>query len=142
MSKLTLKLLQITVVIPLILSLTFYYYSAHSYDGTLKTNRFPNKTITIERDEFGIPKITGSTLTECFYGLGFAHAQDRLWNMYLKKMFLNGRLSELFGPDALDMDKSLRTLSLIRTSEINLKYMKNNDLEKLQAYTNGVNDYA
>jgi penicillin amidase len=35
---------------------------------------------------------------DIFFGLGYAHAEDRMWSLYFKKMFMRGRTAEIFGP--------------------------------------------
>ena len=38
------------------------------------------------------------------FGLGYAQAQDRMFSLYIKKMFIEGRLSEIFGREGLLSD--------------------------------------
>ena len=37
--------------------------------------------VDIWRDNWGIPHVRGTSFQDAFAGLGFAHAQDRLWQM-------------------------------------------------------------
>ena len=59
-------------------------------------------TVEIVRDRLAVPHIRADEPLDAYLGLGFAHAQDRLWQMELLRMSARGRLSELFGPSALD----------------------------------------
>ena len=40
-----------------------------------------SRNVDIWRDEWGIPHVRGKTFQDAFAGLGFAQAQDRLWQM-------------------------------------------------------------
>ena len=72
--------------------------------------------VTIERDSMGIPSIHGANRDAVLFGLGFAHAQDRLWQLETHRRIGSGRLSEAFGPGALDNDKFLRALGVRRAA--------------------------
>ena len=63
---------------------------------------------TIERDEAGIPTITADDRADLAYATGFAHGQDRFFQMDLIRRQAAGELSELFGEIALDVDKRSR----------------------------------
>lgn len=42
----------------------------------------------IFRDPEGLPRIFSKSYKDMFFGLGYAQAQDRLFTLYFKKMFL------------------------------------------------------
>src|SRR5262245_52481856 len=55
--------------------------------------------VEIERDRWGIPHIYAESDADLFFGLGYAMAQDRLFQLdYLRRKGL-GRLAEILGPD-------------------------------------------
>ena len=64
--------------------------------------------VTIVRDDFGIPTITASTRADLAFATGFAHAQDRFFQMDTIRRKAAGELSELFGEAALGTDKRYR----------------------------------
>ena len=47
--------------------------------------------VTIVRDGNGIPHITGESASDAVFGLGYAHAQDRLWQMEWQRRLASGR---------------------------------------------------
>lgn len=49
--------------------------------------------ITITRDKFNIPHVKAKTREGAFYGMGYATAEDRLFQMHMKRMVALGRLS-------------------------------------------------
>ena len=65
-------------------------------------------TATIQRDNAGIPVITARTRADLAYATGFAHGQDRFFQMDLIRRQAAGELSELFGEVAVDTDKRYR----------------------------------
>ena len=52
----------------------------------------------IQRDRYGIPHIRAQRLADAVFALGFAHAQDRLWQMEMNRRIAAGRLAEIIGP--------------------------------------------
>ena len=53
--------------------------------------------VRIERDAHGIPTIRAATAEDAMFGLGFVHAQDRLWQLETHRRIGSGRLAEAFG---------------------------------------------
>ena len=65
-----------------------------------------NSTSTLLREfETGIHHIKADSYEEAVYAQGFAHAQDRLWQMEKSRRLTAGRLSELFGDKSVNIDK-------------------------------------
>ncbi len=95
--------------------------------------------VTISRDPRGVPHIVGSTLEDTLTGLGFAHAQDRLWQMEVSRIAAQGRLSEIFGEPTIDSDIWLRSMGIFEASETSYQDMPEAGQRALQAYTAGVN---
>jgi len=96
--------------------------------------------VRIERDRHGIPTIVAESLDDACYGLGFAHAQDRLWQMETHRRIGAGRLSEVFGEAALDNDRFLRALGIRRAAQAQWDRMAPASRALLQAYAAGVNE--
>src|SRR5215208_2189424 len=55
--------------------------------------------VRIERDADGVPLIAAANDEDAAFGLGFAHAQDRLFQMELQRRYAAGRLAEVFGAE-------------------------------------------
>ena len=66
----------------------------------------------ILRDRHGVPHIAAQSYDDAAFALGYAHAQDRLWQMELSRRFVQGRLAEVLGERALGADVLMRTLGL------------------------------
>lgn len=95
--------------------------------------------VGITRDLFGIPHIDAEGLDDAFFGLGFAHAQDRLWQMEMLRREASGTLSELFGSGTLDRDRLARTLGLRRAAAAELEDLPRTVRRQLERYAAGVN---
>ncbi|MDQ3809012.1 MAG: penicillin acylase family protein [Chloroflexota bacterium] len=95
--------------------------------------------VQIVRDRWGIPHISAGNALDALFGQGFCHAQDRLWQMELTRRFATGRLAEVFGPLALDVDRFHRRLGLHRAAEIEWGAAESGLRDALGAYAAGVN---
>ena len=101
----------------------------------------PTAPIEIIRDSNGIPHIYGKTDADAWFGLGYAHAQDRLWQMDFNRRIGAGRLSEILGDKGLGTDKFLRTLSVYHYAEQNFENENAETKAVLEAYAAGVNAF-
>jgi len=96
--------------------------------------------VTIARDRHGIPSISAQSIPDAAYALGFAHAQDRLWQMETHRRIGAGRLAEVFGEAALDNDRFLRALGIRRAAQSQWERLGEQSRELLSAYAAGVNE--
>ena len=99
-------------------------------------------SVTIIRDAFGVPHISGSTEVGLFYGQGYAAAEDRLFQMESTRRITLGRESEIYGPGSLADDRA--TIALIytdaeRTAQFNALSAGLKAI--LTAYKDGINAY-
>ncbi|MEZ5648272.1 MAG: penicillin acylase family protein [Alphaproteobacteria bacterium] len=97
--------------------------------------------VQIQRDHYGIIFIKSKTQRDAYTALGYAHAQDRLWQMELMRRAGAGRLSEIFGTRTSQTDRFLRTLGLRKAAEKSILQLSIEVLDALSAYSDGVNAY-
>jgi hypothetical protein len=95
--------------------------------------------VEIVRNNDNVPHIFGKTDEDVFYALGFAHAQDRLWQMTMLRRTAQGRLSELFGPSTVKVDELMRRYDLYGLALESVKAQDPETLAALEAYSAGVN---
>lgn len=95
--------------------------------------------VRIERDAQGIPRIVAGSEADALFGLGYVHAQDRLWQMDFNRRVAQGRLAELVGPAGLDTDRFLRTLGIQRHAQALLDAADADTRALVDAYVAGVN---
>ena len=107
-------------------------------DGTLQLAG-ANGEIRILRDAHGIPTIRAASVRDVMFGLGVAHAQDRLWQLETHRRIGAGRLAEAFGEGALETDRFLRALGVRRAAQAQWDATEGESREVLQAYAAGIN---
>ncbi|MFE7842112.1 penicillin acylase family protein [Streptomyces sp. NPDC057474] len=98
--------------------------------------------VDVKRDDHGIPQIYASSDEDLFMAQGYVQAQDRFYEMDVRRHMTAGRLSEMFGEGQVDNDEFLRTLGWHRTAEEEYKKTLSAETKKyLDAYAEGVNAY-
>jgi penicillin amidase len=102
----------------------------------------PHSDVTIARDADGVPTITAQNDDDLAFGLGFAHAQDRLFQMELQRRYGAGRLAEIFGEAAVPLDTQMRVLGLYRAAEAAFPHLSPAVRAGVEAYGAGVNAYV
>jgi penicillin amidase len=106
--------------------------------GTLTVSGL-HHAVTVQRDRSGIIQITADDRHDLFLAQGYAHAQERMWQMELSRRIGAGRLSELFGKSQVDTDTYIRTLGWRIAAQRDLAAMSPDSVAILQAYADGVN---
>lgn len=99
--------------------------------------------VTVIRDSLGVPHVYAASDVDLFAAQGYVHAQDRFFEMDLRRHIASGRLSELLGDeqDARESDTVMRTLGLRRVAETEWDLLEPAYREYLEAYAAGVNAY-
>jgi penicillin amidase len=97
--------------------------------------------IDIVRDADDVPHIFAATRRDALCGLGYVHAQDRLWQMEMQRRIGNGRLSEIFGAATLAQDRFLRTVGFARAARAAWDRLPADARADVDAYVNGVNAF-
>jgi penicillin amidase len=129
------------VVVAVLVALGTYYFlrrSLPAYDATWRVAGI-GAQVEIARNTHNVPHIFGETDADVFFGLGFAHAQDRLWQMTLLRRTAQGRLSEIFGARTLRTDELLRRLDIYALSQASVEALDAQTRAALDAYARGVN---
>ena len=120
----------------------FVYYllsrSLPEYEKTIAVEGI-NAPVEIVRDNANVPHIFGEEDADIFFALGYAHAQDRLWQMMIMRQTVQGRLSEIFGDLTVDIDKLMRRLGLYKLAVESVSVQDADALSALESYSAGVN---
>lgn len=95
--------------------------------------------LTITRDERGVPHIRAASEADAAFALGYAQAQDRLFQLDATRRIAFGRLSELVGPEAAELDVFMQGLELRSRAEASLRAIDPDTRFVLAAYAAGVN---
>lgn len=97
--------------------------------------------VTIDRDDDGFVAIKAADDDDAAFALGFAHAQDRLFQMDSMRRLGSGRLSEIVGAAALPTDRRMRVLDLRRQAQSQYAAASPALKARLDAYAAGVNAF-
>ncbi|MEM6743455.1 MAG: penicillin acylase family protein [Pseudomonadota bacterium] len=124
----------------LALAWTLLTGSVPDYDRAFQVQGVSARTLIL-RDAHAVPHIRGETEADVFFALGFAHAQDRLWQMETSRRAAQGRLSELFGEVALPFDRFVRALDLEGLGRRGLAVQSPRAQAALSAYADGINAF-
>ena len=98
--------------------------------------------VEVIRDEWGVPHIYAENDDDLFFAQGYVMAQDRLWQMEMWRRWHEGRLAEIFGPEALDYDRRTRLMMFRGPWDATEWTSYHADAHRLfTAHANGVNAY-
>jgi len=110
-------LLLLTGIAAVLLSVHVYQTVSWSYrclpdwDGTVAGCPLDN-SVTVLRDEWGIPHIRAATEADAHFALGYCMAQDRLFQMECFQRMAHGQLSEILGPPLVKADCLIRLMGV------------------------------
>jgi penicillin amidase len=136
-----LRLATLVFALAALAAVGLYWFASRSipdYDETLSVARL-QAPVEIVRDNANVPHIFGESDRDVFYGLGLAHAQDRMWQMLMLRRVAQGRLSELFGARTVETDELLRRLDIYGTAVASVNAQDDYTTAALEAYADGVN---
>ncbi len=97
--------------------------------------------LSIHRDDYGIPHIVSSSERDLYFALGYAQAEDRMWQLDFYRRLAKGELSEIFGEKEVSYDQFIRGFDFKNLSK---KVMRNASPETriiLNSFADGVNFY-
>lgn len=95
--------------------------------------------VTIERDARGVPTFRAADRADIAFAMGFAHGQERFFQMDLMRRASAGELSALFGERAVDFDTSRRIHRSRHVAEQALKGFDAENRALVERYAAGVN---
>jgi penicillin amidase len=107
-------------------------------DGTANAPTLGGEAV-IERDTRGVPVITASTRADLAFATGYAHGQDRFFQMDLSRRLAAGELSELFGEVAVRQDQRTRRFGFRAVARRVIDAAPQTERDVIEAYTRGVN---
>lgn len=100
-----------------------------------------SEQVTVKRDSLGIPFVEAANLEDLVTAMGYVSACDRFAQMEGFRLVGQGRLSEMVGPAALEMDTYLRAMDVNKAAEILYKSASSDLRRMLDLYSRGVNAY-
>ncbi len=128
-------MLRLRVILPSLLFAGSIY--AANTAGSTETAR----SVTITRDNYGVPHITGPTDASCAFGYAYAQAEDNFWQIedsYIRGL---GRASEIYGPATLNDDVVVRTLEIPKFAKAEYDRSSPRMKQIAEAFADGINYY-
>ena len=107
-------------------------------DGTVTVQGL-SAPVTIARDADGVPTITARNRSDLAWALGYAHGQERFFQMDLQRRDAAGELAALVGKAALKVDEDHRQHRFRALAERVFASLPHQQRELVNAYTRGVN---
>jgi penicillin amidase len=139
-----LKFVLVAIVVPILIGAVVAYVllrrSLPQVNGELKVAGL-TAPVDIIRDADDIPHIFAANKNDALFGLGYAQAQDRLWQMEFQRRIGHGRLSEIFGEATVPQDRFLRTVGFGRAARAAWDSMPDWAKQQIDAYVAGVNAF-
>ena len=106
--------------------------------------------VELVRDEWGVPHVFAVTDEGAMYGLGYAVARDRGFQMHYQLRMIQGRSAEVLGEvlklrprgeTSIDHDRKMRTFGFYRAAQEVADNLDAETAALLAAYSRGVNDF-
>jgi len=114
------------------------YASLPQLDGEIAAPGI-SADVGIERDAAGIATVIAANRADLAFGTGFAHGQDRFFQMDLSRRQAAGELSEIIGPATIELDKRNRIHRFRSRARRVIAQMTTDEVEIMNAYVAGVN---
>ncbi|GAB4140015.1 MAG: penicillin acylase family protein [Sphingomonadales bacterium] len=143
MQKIVLRAFLVTLAVFALVAMAVYLWARTSlpaYDGVVDLNG-PDAPIEIIRDAHAVPHIRAESAGDAFFGLGYVHAQDRLWQLEMHRRIASGNLAAVLGQAALPADIFMRTLGVHRAAQRAWPALDAATQHMLTRYTDGINAY-
>jgi len=102
-----------------------------------------SEPVEVVFDSLHIPHVFAKNDHDAYFAQGFLTARDRLWQMEFQTHAAAGRLSEIVGDRALELDRYNRRLGMGFAAEKSVAFMLEDPRTKeaIEAYTAGINAY-
>ena len=100
-----------------------------------------HEPVEVLTDSYGVPHIYAHNEDDLYFAQGYMHAQERLWQMEVNRRISSGRLSEVFGPIAVEIDRFCRRLGMHRSAAAEVQRLSTHNRRVLDAYALGVNSF-
>src|ERR1044071_7171727 len=136
-------LLAVLLILVILLTTGGYVYfrrSLPTVEGTIKVAGL-RAPIEIVRDVDAVPHIYAQSKPDALFGLGYVHAQDRLWQMEFQRRIGFGRLSEIVGAATIPQDRFLRTVGFGRAAVAAWEHLPAATQQQINAYVAGINAF-
>lgn len=113
----------------------YLHRSVALYDGTVRTG--VQAPVEIAFDARGVPQVWAKRDGDAFFGIGWLHGSERLFQMELVRRLARGELSEVFGDVAYETDAFQRQIGFAR--HVREAQLAPSTRALMQRYVDGIN---
>lgn len=99
------------------------------------------QNVSVRRNPVGVPLIESNSFHDALFTLGYVHASDRISQMVTLRLLAQGRLAEMSGAEALDVDRLMRAVNLKHSADQLYKASSPRIKRFFEVYARGVNAY-
>jgi len=138
--KIVLAVLLALVVLVVAGSYVFVKSTLPDRDGIILVKGLDG-TVEIVWDSWGVPHIFAETQNDLAFGMGYAMAQDRLWQMDIFRRVAGGTLSEIIGEATLEADSFARVMGFRRNAHTYIDTMSTEEIAYVESFLLGINTY-
>ncbi len=135
--RLPVTILAFSAVVAALFVLVPLYRSLPDRSGRITIPRLAGSS-ALQRDNHGVLRVSANSRRDVAKLLGFAHAQDRFFQMDLLRRTAAGELAELLGPAALPLDRHHRRFRLREVARAALDQLPETHRELVEDYALGV----
>jgi penicillin amidase len=97
------------------------------------------QSVTIYRDNYGVPHVYAPTDAAAVFGFAYAECEDNFWQVEDSYLRALGRASEIYGDRTLQDDQLVRALEITRLAKAEYERSSARTKELLQAGADGFN---
>ncbi|MCY7349263.1 MAG: penicillin acylase family protein [Cytophagaceae bacterium] len=99
--------------------------------------------VTVRFDSNRVPHVFAENDSDLYFAQGYITARDRLWQMEFQTHAAAGRVSEIVGEKALELDRYKRRIGMVYGAELAQQQMLADPITRrvVEAYSAGVNAY-
>lgn len=115
-----------------------YELSLPRSEGTTEVQGI-NAPVTVERDQYGVPRIIAESYEDAVFAQGFVQAQERYFQLDVSRRRIKGELAELLGESAVPSDTYFRRFELKEVAEQVVSNMTPEEKKIFDCFTAGIN---
>lgn len=139
-SRIVISFILFLTVCSIFLFFCLPFLNDFQHQGELNLTGLSNKVI-IQRDEHGMAYVHAENFNDLLMAQGFVTAQDRFFQMQLTRLMAQGRICELAGDAAKNLDVRMRTIGLHRMAKKQARILDDKTKESFQNYVDGINAF-
>jgi penicillin amidase len=99
------------------------------------------ESVHVTFDDRGVATVAARSVDDAIRVQGYLTARDRLFQLELQRRAAEGRLAELFGKAALDLDRRRRTYGFSRVAPRAVAFLPDPERAHLEALADGINAF-